>query len=156
MTHGCWPDEAPGKERTALPIYTYSQQKGTQMLSPGQQKLFEFLKQSESSKRHFTPEDAAMASGLAESSIRTYFSKKLANNWVFNADYRYYEARGIISTSSQEFANVMTQKLSPPIHGYAGWREQLENLIVEGVGEKFPVADTLLEIAASIEDSDHK
>lgn len=119
-----------------------------------QQALFQFLRSAEANKRSFTIEEVADASSLSEDSIRTYFSKKLKDRWVFDENGR-WESRGMLNMTELQFANIMTQKLisapeSP--EGYAEWRKQLEQLILHGVCEGFPVADTLLELAASIDD----
>lgn len=75
-----------------------------------QLKLLEFLRARERRGRRFTLAQAAAASGLALTSVRTYVSKKLAPRWVESEDGKYYVVHGALRMSDAEFARVLSQK----------------------------------------------
>lgn len=121
------------------------------MHTPKQKKLFEFLRQAEISKKTFSVEDAATASGLSAKSIQSYLSKMLYDKWVFKTNGR-LETRGILSVSEAEFVDTMSQnKTVRSIKNYTEWRKRLQQLVEHGVENGFPVGKDLKDIASTID-----
>lgn len=90
-----------------------------------QQKLFAFLMEHERRMTSFTKDDVVEATGLSESSVNTYLSKKLQKVWVFPVDSQRYEVRGLREISLGDFREWMSQTSAGVTGTLEQWRVHL-------------------------------
>jgi hypothetical protein len=115
-----------------------------------QRKLFEFLRECETSRRAFTVQQAAEASGLSIASLKTYVSKKLEGRWVEATDDQHYKVRGLLKVSSRDFEHAMSQKADPAFADIAEWRFQIRSLLQLGTERGYPVATIIAELVNEV------
>jgi hypothetical protein len=113
-------------------------------------RLYEFLKECELEKRHFTLDAVANTTALSEVSVRTYLSKKLLGRCVERIDEQHFAARGIARMPWADFQSLMSQKAPPPIADQTAWTESLRRLVDDGRAQGYPVAEILEGILKSV------
>lgn len=111
-----------------------------------QLKLLGFLRARERRGSRFTLAQAAAASGLALSSVRTYVSKKLTPRWVESEDSKYYVVHGALRMSDTEFARVLSQKADDTFTTASQWRDQLKRLLEAGIARGYAVPERTSEL----------
>jgi hypothetical protein len=111
-----------------------------------QVKLLEFLRAHERRRRRFTLAQAAAASGLGLTSVRTYVSKKLTPRWVESEDGKYYVVNGVLRISDAESARVLSQKADDAFTTASQWRDQLKRLLQAGIARGYAVPERTSEL----------
>lgn len=104
-------------------------------LSDRQRALLVGLQDAERAGGSIDLSGLAAATGYSESSIKTYFSKRLLGVLVHRDDAGGFVARGAIRCSEEAFAHRMTQKAQTAgaaLQTEESWRELVRKLLREG------------------------
>ena len=122
-------------------------------LSTRQLALLEGLRDAE---RNAFPIDTAVLaerSGYTESSIRTYFTKRLEGVLVFRDEHGEWRARGTVRCTHEEFARRMSQKAgaaSDVLRTEEAWRAVLRKLLYEGQRRHYKLSREEVDLAAQL------
>ncbi len=122
-------------------------------LSERQLQLLEGLRGAERSGRPIDLAGLAERSGYTESSIRTYFTKKLEGVLVFRGEDGEWRARGAVRCSEEEFARRMSQKAgasNDALRTEEAWRAVVRKLLYEGHRRRYTLAREELELVEAL------
>lgn len=122
-------------------------------LSTRQLALLEGLREAERSGLVIDTRALAQRSGYTESSIRTYFTKRLEGVLVFRDDQGGWRARGTVRCSLEEFARRMSQKAgaaSDVLRTEEAWRAVLRKLLYEGQRRHYKLSREEVDLAAQL------
>lgn len=109
--------------------------------------MLAFLKQMERSQQPFTLEEMAQSTGYKDSSIRTYYGKRLKQVLVSETSDGRYRAHGLDVFEPQTFIDYMTQRNAPSEQiELPGEFAQVEPVLARSPQER--LSDALLERAA--------
>ena len=95
----------------------------------------------------------ARSTGYSESSIRTYFTKRLEGVLVFRDDQGGWRVRGALRCTEEEFARRMTQKAgaaSEALKSQDSWRALLRKLLYEGQRRHYTLSREELELVEDL------
>lgn len=95
----------------------------------------------------------AERAGYTESSIRTYFTKRLEGVLVFRADDGSWRVRGAIRCTGKEFARRMSQNsgaTNDTLRSEEAWRSVVRKLLYEGQRRHYRLAREELELVAEL------
>jgi hypothetical protein len=126
-------------------------------LSEKQLALFTGLREVERTGAAVDLAALAARTGYTESSIRTYFTKRLEGVFVFRDPAGTFRVRGTLRCSEQEFARRMTQKAGAAndvLRTEESWRAVLRKLLYEGQRRHYQLAREELELIASVTPED--
>lgn len=126
-------------------------------LSSKQQALFTGLREAERTGEAVDLALLAVRTGYTESSIRTYFTKRLEGVFVFKDASGAYRVRGTLRCSETEFARRMTQKAGAAndvLRTEESWRAVLRKLLYEGQRRRYRLAREELELIESVTPDD--
>ena len=99
----------------------------------------------------------ARRSGYNESSIRTYFTKRLEGVFVFRDPDGGWRVRGAVRCSEEEFARRMSQKAgasSDTLRSEESWRAVVRKLLYEGQRRHYRLRREELELVAALTPDD--
>jgi hypothetical protein len=122
-------------------------------LSSRQMALLEGLRDAEREGAPLDPAALAERSGYTESSIRTYFTKRLEGVLVFRDEHGGWRARGALRCTSEEFARRMSQKAgaaSDVLRTEEAWRAVLRKLLYEGQRRHYRLSREEVDLAAQL------
>lgn len=126
-------------------------------LSTKQLALLTGLREAEKNNEAVDLVALAARTGYTESSIRTYFTKRLDGVFVFRDAQGAYRVRGTLRCSEAEFARRMTQKAGAAgdvLRTEESWRAVLRKLLYEGQRRRYRLAREELELISSVTPGD--
>jgi hypothetical protein len=126
-----------------------------EVLSERQVRLLEGLREAERHARPAEPRTLARTTGYTESSIRTYFTKRLEGVLVFRDEggSGEWRVRGAIRMSEEEFARKMSQKAgaaNDALRSPESWRAVVRKLLYEGQRRHYHLAREELELVEAL------
>ncbi|MEQ1568082.1 MAG: hypothetical protein ABMA64_20755 [Myxococcota bacterium] len=95
----------------------------------------------------------AAATGYSESSIRTYFTKRLEGVLVFRDERGGFGVRGAVRCTEEEFARRMTQKAgaaNDALRTEEAWRALIRKLLYEGQRRSYRLGREELELVTAV------
>lgn len=122
-------------------------------LSERQAALLEGLRDAEREGRPVDLAGLARASGYNESSIRTYFTKRLEGVLVFREDDGAWRVRGAVRCSEEEFARRMSQKAgaaNDALRSEESWRAVVRKLLYEGERRHYRLSREELDLVREL------
>lgn len=124
-----------------------------EVLSERQLRLLEGLRDAERHGRPADPRGLARATGYTESSIRTYFAKRLEGVLVFRDEQGEFQVRGALRTTEEEFARRMSQKAgaaNDALRTETAWRAVVRKLLYEGQRRHYHLSREELDLVAEL------
>jgi hypothetical protein len=128
-----------------------------EVLSERQARLLEGLREAERHDRPAEPRALARTSGYTESSIRTYFTKRLEGVLVFRDDSEQgqgaWKVRGALRMSEEEFARKLSQKAgaaNDALRTVESWRAVVRKLLYEGQRRHYSLSREELDLVAAL------
>jgi hypothetical protein len=121
--------------------------------SDRQLRLLEGLREAERHGRPAEPRALARAAGYTESSVRTYFSKRLEGVILFRDEQGAWRVRGAIRMSEEEFARKLSQKIggaNDALRTEDGWRSLVRKLLYEGQRRRYRLAREELDLVEAL------
>lgn len=95
----------------------------------------------------------ARDTGYSESSIRTYFTKRLEGVLVFRDEHGGWRVRGALRCTEEEFARRMSQKAgaaSEALKDVRSWRALVRKLLYEGQRRHYTLSREELDLVADL------
>lgn len=123
------------------------------VLSERQVRLLEGLRDAERHDRPADPRHLARTTGYTESSIRTYFTKRLEGILVFRDEGGEYRVRGAIRMTEDDFARKMSQKAgaaNDALRSVESWRAVVRKLLYEGQRRHYTLSREELDLVADL------
>ncbi|MCB9685356.1 MAG: hypothetical protein H6735_09980 [Alphaproteobacteria bacterium] len=122
-------------------------------LSDRQLSLLEGLREAERSGHPIDVRSLARRAGYTESSVRTYFTKRLEGVLVFRDEEGQWRARGALRCSEEEFARRMSQKAgaaNDALRTEEAWRAVVRKLLYEGQRRHYHLSREELELVEEL------
>jgi hypothetical protein len=124
-----------------------------EVLSERQVRLLDGLREAERHGRPAEPRTLARTTGYTESSIRTYFTKRLEGVLVFRDEQGEWRVRGAVRMSEEEFARKMSQKAgaaNDALRTEDAWRAVVRKLLYEGQRRHYHLSREELDLVAEL------
>lgn len=122
-------------------------------LSDRQLSLLEGLREAERTGHPIDTRSLARRTGYTESSIRTYFTKRLEGVLVFRDEDGQWRAKGAVRCSEEEFARRMSQKAgaaNDALRTEEAWRAVVRKLLYEGQRRHYHLSREELELVEEL------
>ena len=122
-------------------------------LSDKQLALLNALRDTERTGLAADPRALAKASGYTESSVRTYFTKRLEGVLVFREEDGSFKVRGAIRCTGKEFARRMSQNsgaANDALRSEDSWRSVVRKLLYEGQRRHYQLSREELDLVAEL------
>jgi hypothetical protein len=122
-------------------------------LSDKQLALLNALRDAERTGLEVDLRALARLSGYNESSIRTYFTKRLEGVFVFREADGSWRVRGAIRSTEEEFGRRMSQKAgaaNDALKSADSWRSVVRKLLYEGQRRHYELSREELDLVAEL------
>ena len=123
------------------------------LLSERQIRLLEGLRDAERTGKPADPRHLARTTGYSESSVRTYFTKRLEGVLVFREENGEWKVRGAVRMSEEEFARKMSQKAGAAndvLRSEDAWRAVVRKLLYEGQRRHYHLSREELDLVREV------